>query len=281
MLPSARYKRLSRLKDHHPHLNPQLSIHTQHIYVMRKSILNAIRAHAKNLSGTLLDIGCGHQPYKPLVLSAPSRVEKYIGLDLKDNIYQKPDVEWDGQNIPLADNSIDCALAMEVLEHCPEPEVVLREALRVLKPGGSLFITVPFVWPLHDVPHDEYRYTPFALERHLRNAGFDGIEIKANNNWDASLAQMIGLWVWRRPMSSRQREILIRVAMPIVQFLTARDHPPEEFAEHSMTTSISATATKPRATAPRKERVSAALCLVSYDWAWNIEAFAGAFAGCL
>ena len=97
------------------------------------------------------------------MLSAPSRVEKYIGLDLKDNIYQKPDVEWDGRTIPLADNSIDCALAMEVLEHCPEPEVVLREALRVLKPGSSLFLTVPFVWPLHDVPHDEYRYTPFAL----------------------------------------------------------------------------------------------------------------------
>jgi hypothetical protein len=49
----------------------------------------------------------------------------------------------------------------------------------MLKPGSLLFFTVSFLWPLHDVPRDAYRYTPFALERHLRNSGFAQIKLKA------------------------------------------------------------------------------------------------------
>jgi SAM-dependent methyltransferase len=121
----------------------------------------------------------------------------------------------------------------------------MREALRVLRPGGLLFFTVPFLWPLHEVPHDEYRYTPFALERHLRNAGFEQIKLRALGGWDASLAQMIGHWALRRPMSPRKRAILSRLALPIVRFLAGRDQPPREFGESSMITGISGTAIKP------------------------------------
>jgi SAM-dependent methyltransferase len=184
-------------------------------------------------------------PYKSLVLAPPSRAERYIGLDLKDNIYEKPDLEWDGRNIPLEDCVIDCALATEVFEHCEDPEILMRESLRVLKPGGLLFFTVPFLWPLHCVPHDEYRYTPFSLERHLRNSGFEEIRLKPLGGWDASLAQMIGLWVRRRPMSSRKRAILSRLSLPVVRFLAGRDQPPDEFGESSMITGISGTAMKP------------------------------------
>ena len=121
----------------------------------------------------------------------------------------------------------------------------MRESLRVLKPGGLLFFTVPFLWPLHDVPHDEYRYTPFALERHLRNSGFVQIKLKALGGWDASLAQMIGLWVVRRPMSSRKRSILSRLALPIVRYLARHDRLPQEFDESLMITGLSGTAIKP------------------------------------
>ena len=53
------------------------------------------------------------------------------------------------------------------------------------------------LWPLHDVPYDECRYTPFAIKRHLRNAGFEQFRLKPLGGWDASLAQMIGLWILR------------------------------------------------------------------------------------
>ncbi len=233
------------MPEHHDFLNPLCLPTTLDVFVVRRVILNALCQQLGGLSGTVLDIGCGYMPYKSLVLGPPSRAEKYIGLDLKDNIYQKPDLEWDGRTIPLDDGSVDFALATEVFEHCPEPELVMREALRVLKPGGPLFFTLPFLWPLHNVPYDEYRYTPFAIERHLRNSGFGQIKLKALGGWDASLAQMIGLWVRRRPMSSHRRAILSRLALPVVRYLAGRDRPPQTFDESSMITGISGSATKP------------------------------------
>jgi SAM-dependent methyltransferase len=215
------------------------------LFVVRRGILNALSDHLAFLKGTVLDVGCGHKPYKSLVLGYPSQAEKYIGLDVANDTYQEPDIKWDGKLIPLHSASVECALATEVFEHCPDPERIMGEVLRVLKPGGVLFFTVPFLWPLHDVPHDEYRYTPFALERHLENAGFAQVQLKALGGWDASLAQMIGLWTLRRPMSTRKRAIFSRLAVPFVRYLAKHDTLPTEFYEGSMITGISATAIKP------------------------------------
>lgn len=234
------------MSQHHDFLNPQIIPNKLDTFGVRQAILNALNSQLKDFNGTLLDIGCGRMPYKQLLLAPPSRTQEYIGLDLKDNVYQKPDLEWDGQTIPLADNSVDCALAIEVFEHCPEPEKVICEAWRVLKPGGLLFFTIPFLWPLHDVPYDEYRYTPYALERLLSNSRFEQITLKALGGWDASLAQMIGLWVRRRPMLPRVRFILSRVALPVIRLLLERDKPPTKFYESLMITGISGTAIKPK-----------------------------------
>ncbi len=234
-----------QIVNHQDFLNPLCSPKTLDLFIARRAILEALRNHLPYFHGTVLDIGCGYMPYKPLVLNPPSRAEKYIGLDLKDNAYQKPDLQWDGRAIPLEDGSVDCALTTEVLEHCPDPDTVMRQALRVLRPGGLLFFTVPFLWPLHDVPHDEYRYTPFALERHLRNAGFGQIMLSALGCWDASLALMIGLWIRRRPMSQHTRAILSRLALPVVRYLAERDRPSHTFTESSMITGVAGTATKP------------------------------------
>lgn len=231
--------------EHHEFLNPQCVAARLDTYIARRSILEALRSQLVNFRGTVLDVGCGQMPYKPLVLSSPSRAARYIGLDLKDNIYRKPDLEWDGSTIPLQDGSVDCAMATEVFEHCSDPEMVMRECLRVLKPGGLIFLTVPFLWPLHDVPYDEYRYTPFALERHLRTAGFEQIKATALGGWDRSLAQMIGLWIVRRPMPSRKRAILSTLAVPVISYLAKHDKLPIEFYESSMITGLSATAIKP------------------------------------
>jgi SAM-dependent methyltransferase len=225
-------------------LAPVCSPSTVDIFHDRSAILRALRQVMNEFHGTLLDIGCGYMPYKPLVLAPPSRVTRYIGMDFRNGEYQPPDLEWDGRIIPLEASSVDCAMATEVFEHCPEPESLMREAWRVLKPGGVLFFTVPFLWPLHDVPHDEYRFTPFAMRRHLSNAGFEDIRLQAQGGWDASLAQMIGLWVRRRPMGRRARKLLSRLAVPIVRCLVKHDRPPVKFERNSMITGIGGTARK-------------------------------------
>jgi SAM-dependent methyltransferase len=213
-------------------------------FIIRSAILQALRDTLPRFSGRLLDVGCGHMPYRSLLSKPPSRIDTYIGLDISSEIYGTRDVEWDGFIMPFADASVDCAMAIEVLEHCPEPDTLLGEAYRVLGGGGSFFFTVPFVWPLHDTPHDQYRFTPFALERHLSRAGFDQVELRALGGWDASLAQMVGLWARRRPMSRIGRLLLSRLLLPVVATLVRVDQPPAEFRSNTMVTGLCGTAIK-------------------------------------
>lgn len=195
-------------------------------YYIRTSIFKALNNSLIQFSGKLLDVGCGKMPYKNYIL-INSEVTDYIGLDIETALIYKADVKpdfiWNGITMPFVNESFDCAFGTEVLEHCPEPEVVLKEVYRVLKPGGVFFFTVPFLWNLHEIPHDEYRYTPFSLERHLKNSGFTDITIKATGGWHASMAQMLGLWVRRSAMSSRKRKILSRFLKPIVKYLIKLD----------------------------------------------------------
>jgi SAM-dependent methyltransferase len=187
------------------------------LYLVRTSILKALNWALPSLSGELLDIGCGKMPYKKYILSS-SDVTKYTGLDI-DNALDydnavKPDYRWNGIKMPFDDCHFTSAFGTEVLEHCPEPEIVLKETCRVLKPGGVFFFTVPFLWNLHEVPHDEYRYTPFSLERHLKNSGFTHVEIYATGGWHLSMAQMLGLWANRSGISGLggyKRKVLNRV----------------------------------------------------------------------
>jgi len=225
------------------YLDPRCTSATLDSCIARRAILEALRGELAGFHGTVLDIGCGYMPYRSLVLAPPSRATRYIGLDLEGGPYHNsPDLFWDGRSIPMSDAEVDGALATEVLEHCPDPEAVLREACRVLKPGGLLFITVPFLWPLHDVPHDEYRYTPFALDRHLAAAGFCDVQLKALGGWDASLAGMLALWVRGRPMPGRLRQLLSLFAVPVVRSLVRLDRPPAAFVENTMITGLAGTA---------------------------------------
>jgi SAM-dependent methyltransferase len=210
------------------YLRPRLTPRNLDRFLVRKSLADAVRGVRSRLSGVLLDIGCGYMPYRELLLAPPSRVTKYVGLDLAahPNYPISPDLVWDGMTIPLPDESVDSAMATEVLEHCPEPDLVLREIHRVLRPGGVLFLTVPFLWPLHDAPYDHYRYTPFALERMLKSSGFEQVEIHARGGWDASLAQMLGLWARRRPMRRPVRAAVSLLLLPVVRLLSLSDRAP-------------------------------------------------------
>lgn len=214
--------------------------------------LDAIRhfliVHVSLFEGIVLDVGCGDMPYKALILEANSAVTEYIGLDLESGPITRnaaPDLTWDGQSIPLLENSVECAVATEVFEHCEDPGMVMREIYRVLKPSGTLIFTVPFLWPLHEVPYDHYRFTPFALERLLKAAGFTEIELMKLGGWDAALAQMLGLWVIRRPGLNRVfRKCLEWSSRPIIALLNRTDRAGSDFSESQMLTGIGGVARK-------------------------------------
>lgn len=195
-------------------------------WYIRQSILKSLTNNLFHLEGRLLDIGCGQMPYKDYILKY-SKVKEYVGVDIESaliyNPVIKPDVIWDGKQLPLDSETFNCSIGTEVLEHCAEPEVLMREVYRVLKPGGVFFFTVPFLWNLHEVPNDEYRYTPFSLKRHLNNSGFQDVEMEATGGWHASMAQMMGLWVRRSYIPANKRKILSTLVKPVIKYLVNLD----------------------------------------------------------
>jgi glycosyltransferase involved in cell wall biosynthesis/SAM-dependent methyltransferase len=230
-------------------LDVPLAPATMDLYVVRHAIRRTVEQALPHLSGVLLDVGCGESPYRELILEG-SRVTRYIGLDFASGNYaarRRPDLTWDGSRIPLDDASVDCVLATEVLEHCADPLGLLREVRRVLVPGGVLVLTVPFLWPLHDAPHDHYRYTPWSLDRYLTDAGFDAREIAPLGGWHASLAQMLGLWVRRAPMSATERAEMESTLFPLYQRLAQEQEPTLGLGDGQMITGLRATARASRA----------------------------------
>ncbi len=227
-----------------PFTNPPLTVENMDLYVVRTGILRALKRAAKEFKGRLLDVGSGREPYREWLEARCPELKEYVGLDLEGSVrYKEATHTWNGVVMPFDDNGFDCAMATEVLEHCPEPEVTLKEVARVLKPGGLFFFTVPFLWPLHDCPHDEYRYTPWSLERHLSNSGFTDIHLRPTGGWDAALAQALGLWVRRSPTGKERGKWLPRVLFPAYKWLVRRDKPPGKFANASLLMSgISGTA---------------------------------------
>jgi SAM-dependent methyltransferase len=225
------------------YLVPQCRPATLDSYVNVCLLLEAVQGALGSFKGQVLDVGCGRMPYKSLILSEQSRATRYIGLDLPTDNYDPPDLLWDGLTIPLPDCSVDSAMLTEVLEHCPEPEAVMKEVHRVLRPGGFLFLTVPFIWPIHDVPHDEFRYTPFSLRRILESVGFSDAPIEATGGRHAVLAVILGLWVRRRPLTSRvhvvTKSVLSLLLWPIIWLLLKMDNRPEQLTESTLLVGLS------------------------------------------
>ncbi len=228
--------------------NIPFTINNIDIYFVRNSILKALQKSIPQFGGDFLDVGCGKMPYKSLILQN-QKIKNYIGLDIKtardygDGI--KPNIFWTKESkIPLTDASVQSAMATEVLEHCPNPQEIVNEVNRVLTKDGIFFLTVPFLWNLHEVPYDEHRYTPFALQRLLQNAGFQDIEIKAHGGWNASLGLMIALWCRRYWKNQLLKFAFSLLFYPIIYLLFKTDKAPFPFQEGDMVTGLYAIAKK-------------------------------------
>ena len=76
------------------------------------------------------------------------------------------------KELPLADASADILMLSNVLEHVPEPNTLLEECRRVLKPGGIMLGSVPFMIQIHQRPYDFFRYTEMNLEYILKKHNF-------------------------------------------------------------------------------------------------------------
>jgi len=97
--------------------------------------------------------------------SGPERLGKeFINVDIFP--FPEVDIVADAAELPFADNSIPAVVSESVLEHVAEPQTVAGEMVRILKPGGYLYVSAPFIHPYHASPDDFNRWTTSGL-RHL------------------------------------------------------------------------------------------------------------------
>jgi SAM-dependent methyltransferase len=143
-----------------------------------------LRRHAR---GSLLDLGCGKAPlygvYAPLVTEitcvdwpGSAHGDSYVDhfLDLNEPL-------------DLPGEAFDTILLSSVLEHIREPDRLWREMARVLRPGGKVLLSTPFIYPIHEAPHDYYRHTSHRLELDARRAGLQVIELVSSGGLPESL----------------------------------------------------------------------------------------------
>src|ERR1035437_186469 len=113
---------------------------------------------------SLLDVGGKGKPYACFFAG---HVAHHYVLDVAPAY--SVDVVGDARIMPFSDASMDVVLITQVLEHIPDPIAVIGEIRRVLKPGGTLLLSVPSIFPQHGSPGDYWRYMPQGLEWILRD----------------------------------------------------------------------------------------------------------------
>jgi len=125
------------------------------------------------------DIGCGTGPTLDWLREIPSVVGvdlSPVALGLAQEATEANLVRGNACALPLANESMDMILALDMFEHLESPEDAASEIFRTLKPGGWLVSTVP-AWPFlasqHDVALGHYRrYRRPGFRSLLENAGF-------------------------------------------------------------------------------------------------------------
>jgi len=124
-----------------------------------------------HISGRILDLGAkqsSEEEYRKI----SNKVDKYISVDISKS--SSLNVLGDGRKLPFKKDTFDTVIISAVIEHVPIQNLpeLLAEAKRILDPDGAVIAYIPFVYPLHEIPHDFSRPTYYGLESLFSNSGF-------------------------------------------------------------------------------------------------------------
>jgi len=183
--------------------------HNWLVYDVGESFLTKNAALYK---GALYDLGCGESPYKGFFMQY---AEQYIGVDWAGSIHDtKADIAADlNKPLPIESEVADTVVSISVLEHLCEPQTMLDEAYRILKPGGAIVLQVPWQWWIHEAPHDFFRYTPYGLKYLFEKAGFRHVVVEPQSGFFTMIILKLNYFTTRFIRGPRLLRLMIKAGL--------------------------------------------------------------------
>jgi SAM-dependent methyltransferase len=146
-------------------------------WLAHHKLIGALMRARVHAHGVLLDVGCGDRRAERWLRG---HVSRSLGVDLAGSRFLgsgRPDAYARAEALPFRAGSVDTLLGLSMLTYLREPRCMLAEAHRVLRPGGTLILEFTQTSPLHDAPHDYFRFTRYGATHLLETAGFEPIEL--------------------------------------------------------------------------------------------------------
>lgn len=175
----------------------------------RKSILRQFLDTIPDTALTVLDVGGRIQPYRELLRG---RQVFYVAVDPQfDGLV---DVVAFGEELPVATAAVDLVLCTQVLTYARDPEALVDEIFRVLRPGGALLLTVPAFFPRH---HDErWRFLPDGIE--LLLSDWKDVEVVPEGHSVTGLLRTLNVCL-NSVESDRLRRAFQRTLIPLLNLI--------------------------------------------------------------
>lgn len=199
------YERVyGRLCGRHPNLYPW---HFQWLAI--QPLQRDLKRLLKRLGGDVLDVGCGLQPYRNWFESGAN----YVAADLEGTPLVDA-VLVPGDPLPFERDSFDVVLCSQVFEHVADLPMFISEISRVLRPGGRLVVSMPFIFNEHGAPHDYRRFSVYGVEAALGD-DYEIEEITKQGGIGSSLAVLALNWFETQMNAHPTTRMLKAFLMPV------------------------------------------------------------------
>ena len=160
--------------------------------------------------GKLLDLGCGKVP---LFEAYRNYISDNTCVDWGNSPHKNEHLDYEcdlTEKLPFNDGEFETIILSDVLEHIPQPEKLWQEMNRILVPTGILILNVPFCYPMHEEPHDYYRYTQYALKRFADVAQFKILVLKPIGGTPEIWADLLAKHLQFVPLIGKTVSVLIQ-----------------------------------------------------------------------
>ena len=147
--------------------------------------LDTMRGH---IIGHVLEVGAGSVGRRGRFIPPSENVLTWTYVDLHSG--KRPTVAADVQALPLQDRSFDTVVCLEVLEYVRDPHRAFLEMARVLRTGGNLLVSTPFLHRF-DTDHDYWRFSKHALRYLASTAGLETKQVLQQGHALASMGAIL------------------------------------------------------------------------------------------